>query len=93
MTGIETPIGFIPRYKDLEKIFRKQTAKEYSKKLYDQQFSFYIDNILARIQLQEDAYRKDKKMPARIFEIYDEQKKGLSALREKFGPVVKPDQL
>jgi phosphoenolpyruvate carboxykinase (GTP) len=91
--GIETPIGFIPRYKDLERIFREQTAKEYSKKLYDQQFSFYVDNILARIQLQEDAYRKEKKMPARIFEIYEEQKKGLSALKEKFGPIVSPDQL
>ena len=91
--GIETPIGFIPRYKDLEKIFREQTAKEYPKKLYEQQFSFYIDNILARIQLQEDAYRKDKKMPGRIFEIYDEQKKGLLALKEKFGAIVKPDQL
>ena len=91
--GIETPIGFIPRYEDLSKIFKEQTAKEYPKKLYDQQFSFYIDNILARIQLQEDAYRKDKKMPPRIFEIYEEQRKGLLALKEKFGPIVKPDQL
>jgi phosphoenolpyruvate carboxykinase (GTP) len=91
--AIETPIGFIPRYEDLAKIFKEQTAKEYSKKLYEQQFSFYLDNILARIQLQEDAYRKEKKMPARIFEIYDEQKKGLMALKEEFGPVVKPDQL
>lgn len=91
--GIETPIGFIPRYEDLEKIFREQAAKVYPKKLYEQQFSFYIDNILSRIQLQEDAYRKEKKMPVRIFEIYSEQKKGLSALKEKFGPVVKPDQL
>jgi phosphoenolpyruvate carboxykinase (GTP) len=91
--GIETPVGFIPRYEDLEKIFREQTAKEYSKKLYEQQFSFYLDNILSRIQLQEDAYHKEKKMPARIFEIYDEQKKGLLALKEKFGPVVTPDQL
>src|SRR5208337_404636 len=83
--GIETPIGFIPHYEDLSKIFREQTAKEYPKKLYDQQFSFYIDNILARIRLQEEAYRKDKKMPSRIFEIYDEQEKGLLALKEKFG--------
>lgn len=91
--GIETPIGFIPRYEDLKNLFKEQVAKEYPKSLYEKQFSFYIDNILARIQLQEDAYRKEKKMPARIFEIYDEQKKGLSALKEKFGPIVKPDQL
>jgi phosphoenolpyruvate carboxykinase (GTP) len=32
-------------------------------------------------------------MPARIFEVYEEQKNGLLALKEKHGPVVKPDQM
>jgi phosphoenolpyruvate carboxykinase (GTP) len=50
-----------------------------------------VDNILGRIQLQEEAYRKEKNMPAKIFEVYDEQRKGLQALKEKFGPIVKPD--
>ena len=68
-------------------------GKAYTKDLYDKQFCFYVDNILNRIQLQEDAYRKDKKMPARLFEVYEEQKKGLIALKEKHGPVVKPDLL
>jgi len=90
---IDTPIGFIPRYEDLKKVFAELISKEYPKSLYEKQFSFYLDNILARIQLQEDAYRKEKKMPARIFEVYEEQKNGLLALKEKHGPVVKPDQM
>ncbi len=93
VSGIETPIGFIPRYEDLRALFQSTTGKEYPKSLYDKQFSFYIDNILGRIQLQEDAYRKEKKLPARLFEVYEEQKKGLTALREKHGPIVKPDLL
>ena len=52
-----------------------------------------VDNILNRIQLQEDAYRKDNKMPARLFEVYEEQKAGLQALKSKHGPIVKPDLL
>ncbi len=32
-------------------------------------------------------------MPARLFEVYEEQKKGLLALREKHGPTVNPDLL
>jgi phosphoenolpyruvate carboxykinase (GTP) len=88
--GIETPIGFIPRHEDLKHVFEDTIGKEYPASLYEKQFSFYVDNILARIQLQEDAYRKDKKMPARIFEVYEEQKKGLQALKEKHGPIVKP---
>jgi len=91
LKGIETPIGFIPRYEDLRSVFGDIIGKDYAKSLYEKQFSFYIDNLLGRIQLQEDAYRKEKKMPDRLFEVYEEQKKGLIALRERHGPVVKPD--
>jgi phosphoenolpyruvate carboxykinase (GTP) len=91
--AIETPIGFIPRYEDLAKIFKEMVNKEYARDLYTRQFSFYVDNILSRILLQEDAYRKEKKIPGRIFEVYEEQRKGLQALKEKYGPVVTPDQL
>jgi phosphoenolpyruvate carboxykinase (GTP) len=89
--GIETPIGFIPRYEDLKAVFGEMVDKSYSHELYVKQFSFYVDNILGRIQIQEDAYRKEKHIPPRIFEVYEEQKKGLLALKEKHGPVVKPD--
>jgi phosphoenolpyruvate carboxykinase (GTP) len=91
--AIETPIGFIPRYDDLKSIFMETIRKEYPKALYEKQFSFYMDNILARIQLQEDAYRKEKNIPARIFEVYEEQRRGLQALKEKHGSVVKPELL
>ena len=91
--GVETPIGFIPRYEDLRKIFEGTIDKPYPKSLYDKQFSFYVDNILQRIQLQEDAYRKEKKMPPRIFEVYAEQRQGLLALKEKHGAIVPPDKL
>ena len=91
--AIETPIGFIPRYGDLAKLFGDLVEKEYPKTLYDKQFSFYVDNILGRLQLQEDAYRKEKKVPARIFEVYEEQKRGLRALKERHGPVVNPEMM
>ena len=61
--------------------------------MYEKQFSLYIDNIIARIDMQEDAFRRDENIPERLFEIYDEQKAGLSALKEKFGSVVSPSQI
>jgi phosphoenolpyruvate carboxykinase (GTP) len=88
--AIETPIGFIPRYDDLRALF-EGIGKAYPPTLYDKQFTFYVDNILSRIQIQEDAYRKEKKLPARLFEVYEEQKAGLNALKEKHGPIVKPE--
>jgi phosphoenolpyruvate carboxykinase (GTP) len=91
--AIETPIGFIPLYEDLREIFETVVSKPYPAALYEKQFSFYVDNILGRIQLQEDAYRKDKGIPARIFEVYAEQRAGLEALKAKHGPVVPPGKL
>ncbi|MBI9104937.1 MAG: phosphoenolpyruvate carboxykinase (GTP) [Spirochaetales bacterium] len=90
--AIETPIGFIPKYEDLKRLF-DGISKEYPKSLYDMQFAFYVDNIVARLDLQKEAYTKEGGIPARLFEIYDAQKADLLALKEKFGAVVSVEQL
>ncbi|MEW5723951.1 MAG: phosphoenolpyruvate carboxykinase (GTP) [Thermodesulfobacteriota bacterium] len=90
---IETPIGYLPRYEDLKELFKTLVDKEYDRALYDRQFSLYIDNIIKRIDLQTEAYKKEQNIPPRLFEVYEEQKKGLLALKDKFGPVVTPDRL
>ena len=89
---IGTPIGLIPKYEDLKKLF-SEIGKDYPRELYDKQFSFYIDNIIDRIDLQKDAYQKEKGVPARVFHIYKQQKNELEALKEKYGPVVSVDQV
>ncbi len=90
--GIETPIGTIPKYDDLKKLFAG-IDKDYPKSLYDMQFAFYIDNIVRRIDLQTEAYGQEENLSPKLFEVYQEQKKGLLALKEKFGPIVKVEQL
>jgi phosphoenolpyruvate carboxykinase (GTP) len=90
--AIETPIGSIPKYKDLKELF-DGIGKEYPRELYDKQFAFYVDNVIARIDLQEDAYRKEENIPVKLFEIYKEQRKELEALKAKYGPIVSVEQL
>ncbi len=90
--AIETPIGYIPYYEDLKQLFAG-IGKSYSKDLYDRQFSFYVDNIIARLNLQEDAFRKEEGVPEKIFSVYAEQREGLSSLKESFGTVVSVTQL
>jgi len=90
--AIETPIGFIPRYEDLKELFA-EIGKDYPRELYERQFALYVDNILAMIKLQEEAYRKEKNIPPKLFEIYKEQREGLEALKEKYGPIVSVDQV
>jgi phosphoenolpyruvate carboxykinase (GTP) len=90
--AIETPIGMLPRYEDLKTLF-DGIGKEYPKSLYDMQFALYVDNIIARIDLQTEAYGQEENLPAMLFEVYGEQKAALQALKEKFGAVVAIDDL
>ena len=90
--AIDTPIGLIPKYNDLEALF-SEIGKDYPIDLYNKQFSFYIDNIVARIDLQEEEYKKEENIPNRLFDIYADQKKGLLALKENYGPIVSVEQL
>jgi len=91
--AIETPIGFIPTYADLKRLFKERIDKEYSEELYGKQFSLYIDNIVARIDLQIEAYGKEKNIPGKLFDILKQQRAELMALKEKYGPVVTPKQI
>jgi len=91
--AIKTPVGHIPKYEDLKKLFDEKIGKAYPKDLYDMQFSLYIEKIADRIALQEEAYGKVANTPKVLFEVYDRQKKALAALRETKGAVVKPDDI
>ena len=91
--AIETPIGLIPKYADLKKLFKEQINKDYPESLYTMQFSLYIDNVIARIDLQEAAWRKEQGASERLFAVYAEQKAALLTLKAAKGCIVKPQDL
>jgi phosphoenolpyruvate carboxykinase (GTP) len=91
--AIETPVGYLPKYADLKSLFESRIAKEYPEDLYVKQFSLYIDNIVARVDLQIEAYGKEKNIPPKLFDILKAQRQDLTALKEKFGPIVTPKQM
>jgi phosphoenolpyruvate carboxykinase (GTP) len=90
--AIESPIGFLPHYQDLTGLFAA-IGKNYSRELYDMQFSLYIDKIVARLDLQREAYRQEERLPSTLFAVYDRQRSELLALKQSFGPVVTMAQL
>lgn len=90
---INSPIGELPKFDDLKKLFNTLIDKEYTEELYTKQFSLYIDNIIARIDLQKAAYGKEENIPPTLFEVLDEQRQGLMRLKDKYGPIVMPSQL
>ncbi|RLC01647.1 MAG: phosphoenolpyruvate carboxykinase (GTP) [Deltaproteobacteria bacterium] len=93
VSSIETPIGDLPLFDDLEGLFKSIIDKTYSIDLYTRHFSLYIDNIVSRIDLQLEAYSKEARIPERLFTILRKQREALMLLRETYGPVVSPDQL
>ena len=74
-------------------MFGKSVKVKVERDLYDKQFSIYVDNILARVELQREAFGKEKNLPEKLFQVYDEWTNGLKALKEKYGNIVTPDQL
>ena len=90
---IYSPVGLLPIYEDLKAMFSDLLGKEYPKSLYDQQFSLYIEKIMARINLQYEAFKKEENIPDKLFAIYDEQKAELNDLKAKYGDIVSPDEV
>ena len=90
---IHTPIGYLPVYEDLRKLFKDIINKDYEKSLYTKQFSLYVDKIIARLQLQLESYSNEEDIPARLFEILTGQKERILDLKKTFGPIVTPQQL
>ena len=91
--AIDTPIGYLPKYEDLKDLFKFKIDKEYPEDLYNKQFSLYIDNIIGRIDLQVEAYGKEKHIPQKLYDILKEQRQELMALKDKYGAIVTPQQL
>ena len=91
--AINTPIGYLPKYEDLKALFKSKIDKAYPEDLYEKQFSLYLDNIINRIDLQLEAYGKEKNIPPKLFDILKRQRLELEALKDKYGPVVTPKQL
>jgi len=90
---IKTPIGYIPKFEDLKKLFKSEINKEYTKKLYEKQFSIYTENIIKRTNFLIKAYKKEKNIPQKFFRILEKQKKELIKIKNLYGSIITPDKI
>lgn len=90
---IWTPIGLIPKYPDLQRLFSELLDKEYSQELYTQQFSLYIENLIHRIDTSIEEFAQEQGMPDEFFHTLDTWRRDLRALESVIGPVVTPAQV
>lgn len=83
--AITTPIGFIPIYDDLSKLFSDIFQKGFSESLYQKLFSIRIKNHLDRIDRIEAVYNEEPNLPQLFIDEILAQKKRLSDARSKHG--------
>jgi len=89
--AIETPIGYIPKYEDLRRLFKEVLNKDYGREAYEKQFTIRVPELLAKIERIERIYReKVKDVPEELFQVLEEERKRLIEAREKYGDYISP---
>lgn len=83
--AIETPIGYIPKYDDLKVLFRQIFNREYSKELYEKQFSIRAAKFLEKIARMEKIYADEEDIPEAFRKVMKDQKDKLLSFKEKYG--------
>ncbi|NVM35380.1 MAG: phosphoenolpyruvate carboxykinase (GTP), partial [Candidatus Lokiarchaeota archaeon] len=83
--AIDTPIGYIPEYSDLQLLFKQYLDKEYTEKDYIEQFSIRSNKLLDKLDRIEILYKKEKGMPKFFWDILDNQRKRLKSMQNKYG--------
>jgi len=90
---IWTPIGRIPKYQDLKKLFKEIIDKDYDKEVYTKQFSLYTENLIKRVDRSINEFAREKGMPDEFFHVLDTWRRDLAALKATIGQIVTPDQM
>jgi len=91
-TAIETPVGLIPKYEDLKKLFIRELDKDYTKTEYIQQFSLRVVKYLEKMERMNRIF-ENIDMPAGFIEELRTQTERLREIRIKFGEdIISPFQ-
>ncbi|WP_297457915.1 phosphoenolpyruvate carboxykinase (GTP) [Thermococcus sp.] len=88
--AIETPIGYIPRYRDLARLFRDVLGADYTREDYEKQFTIRVPELLAKIERIEETYGKLEDVPDELFQVLEEERKRLLEAGEKYGDYISP---
>jgi phosphoenolpyruvate carboxykinase (GTP) len=83
--AIRTPVGYIPKYDDLEALFMEIFEKEYSKEDYVKQFSLRIGNYIEKLDRIEKIFWQEEEIPNSFFLHLEQQKARLEECMRRFG--------
>jgi phosphoenolpyruvate carboxykinase (GTP) len=92
--AIETPIGLIPRYKDLKLLFQDVLNRIYTKEQYAYQFSIRVNKLLEKLERMEEFYKTEPEIPEIFWSTLEKTRADLYHMKGKFGTdVISPFNL
>lgn len=92
--AIRTPTGWIPRYADLQRLFREVLGKEYAYRDYIQQFSIPVSQNIAKVDRIVNLYRTMvPDTPEILYRLFAEQRERLLQAQARYGDSISPEQL
>jgi len=91
--AIQTPVGYIPKYEDLRRLFKEVHGREYTKEDYVKQFSLRVPQFLAKTRRVMEIYRtKVANTPPVLFQVAEAEIARLEEARAKKGDIIPPDE-
>ncbi|MBN1780629.1 phosphoenolpyruvate carboxykinase (GTP) [bacterium] len=90
--AIRTPVGFIPEFEDLQRLFRQVLDKVYTEEDYMQQFSLRIKPFISKINRIIDIYKEVPNAPAVVFDTLNAEVNRLKDVQSELGDLVAPSK-
>ncbi len=91
--AIQTPVGYIPKYEDLRRLFKEVHGKEYTKEDYVKQFSLRVPQFLAKTRRVMEIYRTTvANTPPVLFQVAEAEIARLEKARAEHGDIIPPDK-
>jgi phosphoenolpyruvate carboxykinase (GTP) len=91
--AIETPTGNIPKFKDLNRLFKEILNKDYTEVDYRKQFTIRINENLSKIERIKGIYAGIPDTPGLLFEELEKQHQRLVTAQKKYGDYISPNLL
>jgi phosphoenolpyruvate carboxykinase (GTP) len=89
--AIETPTGLIPRYEDLQRLFKDNLQSEYTEANYIKQFTIRIPENLSKLDRVEKIYKeKVPDTPQILYDTFNDVRKRLLQAGDKHGDGISP---
>lgn len=93
LDAIYTPIGLIPYYEDLKKLFEEVLKKEYKEEDYEKQFTIKLSKYLEKTRRIKKIYSEIADTPKEVIEELEKQERNLLEYIKIYGDRVSPFKL